>query len=124
MENQDTIFSDITPKEIEAGILQKFFTPVFDIAVDMLIIYLLYLVLPRDAFMYLIGISRAMIPAIIVTVSIVQKLFFLLLFNKTVGMILCRVKLLNKDLQPLSPKEKFISLFRSRFSSIKYYKDI
>lgn len=124
MENQDTIFSDITPKEIEAGMLQGFFTRLFDFAIDILVLVALYLLLPMDTILYLLSLSPVVYPLIIIAGSTAYRLIFLLSFNKTVGMMLCRVKLLNKDLQSLSPKEKFLSIFRSRFSSIRYYKDI
>lgn len=123
METQDTIFSDITPDETEAGMLLVFFTRVFDFAIDILILLLVYWLLPFDALLYLTSITRVMLPILIIAVSTAYRLIFLLLFNKTIGMMLCRVKLLNKDLQPLSPKGKLISIFKSRFSSIKYYKD-
>lgn len=124
MENQDTIFSDITPQEIEAGTMLVFFTRVFDFAIDILILLLVYWLLPFDALLYLTSITRVMIPILIIAGSTAYRLIFLLSFNKTIGMMLCRVKLLNKYLLPLSPKEKLISIFKSRFSSIKYYKDI
>jgi len=124
MENQDTIFSDITPKEIEAGMLQGFFSRIFDFAFDILVLVAFYLLLPHTTIMYLLRLSPVVFPVLIIAGSTAYRLIFLLSFNKTIGMMLCRVKLLNKYLLPLSPKEKFLSIFRSRFSSIKYYKDI
>lgn len=123
MENTESILSDIKPPEIEAGMLQGFFTRLFDFAVDALILILFYLLLPWETVIQIIKTSPYIIPAILIAAATLYRLLFLLLLNKTIGMMLCRVKLLNKDLQPLSNKEKLLSLFRSRFSSIKYYKD-
>lgn len=123
MENQDTIFTDITPQETEAGMLQGFFTRVFDFAIDLLLLVACYLIVPRHIIISLLSLSAVVFPIIIIAISTAYRLIFLLLFNKTLGMMLCKVTLLNKDLQPLSPKEKLLSIFRTRFSSIKYYKD-
>jgi uncharacterized RDD family membrane protein YckC len=124
MESNDSILSDITPEEAEVGMMQGFFTRLFDFAIDILMLFLVYLVMSRDVIFNVTRSSSIVIPCIIIAGSTVYRFLFLLLFNKTIGMMLCKVKLLNKDLQPLSPKEKLISIFRSRFSSIKYYKDI
>lgn len=122
MENND-LFSEINSDETEVTLLQGFLTRLIDFAIDILILLLIYKFIPRDIFVSLIRASSFSIVIIAIIVSVVNRFFFLLLFNKTIGMMICNVKYLNGKLQPLSIKEKIVSLFRTRFSSIKYYKD-
>lgn len=123
MENNDTIFTDIKTPEAEVTMIQGFLTRLVDFAIDIVIIFLVYMLMPPEEFLNLIRLSSLFIPAIVVLVMAVYRFLFLMLFNKTIGMMLCRVKFLNKDFQPLSNKEKILSIFRTRFSSIKYYKE-
>ena len=122
MENNDTIFSEIGPEETEASFVQGFLTGVIDFAVDIAILFIIYILLPWNIFV-LINKYSIMLLLIIVSVTTMQRFLLLIYFNKTIGMMLCNVKYLNKELKPLSTKEKLVSTFRSRFSKIKYYKD-
>jgi uncharacterized RDD family membrane protein YckC len=123
MENNDTIFTDIHTTEVEVTMIQGFLTRLVDFAIDIVIIFLIYMLIPREAFLNLISLSSLVIPGIVVLVIAVYRFLFLMLFNKTIGMMLCRVKFLNKEFKPLSNKEKILSIFRTRFSGIKYYKE-
>jgi uncharacterized RDD family membrane protein YckC len=123
MDNNDTIFTDVQIPEAEVTMIQGFLTRLIDFAIDMGIIFLIYMLIPREAFLNLISLSSFIIPAIVILLIGVYRFLFLMLFNKTIGMMLCRVKFLNKEFKPLSNKEKILSIFRTRFSSIKYYKE-
>jgi uncharacterized RDD family membrane protein YckC len=122
MENNDSIFAELNPEETEVGLTQGFLVRIIDLAVEILILALIYKFMPWDMILSIINISSIMVLLIIMLVTVVYQFLFLVLFNKTLGMMICKVKLLNKDLQPLSVKEKFVSVFRTRFSRIKYYK--
>jgi len=50
------------------------------------------------------------------------RLLTILLLQRTIGMILCRCKYLNENLQPLSLKEKLIATIATRTKKIKLYK--
>ncbi|WP_462250942.1 RDD family protein [Ferruginibacter sp.] len=123
MDHNDTIFTDIQNHEAEVTMIQGFLTRLIDFAIDMGIIFLIYMLIPREAFLNLISLSSFIIPAIVILLIGVYRFLFLMLFNKTIGMMLCKVKFLNKEFKPLSSKEKVLSIFRTRFSSIKYYKE-
>ena len=108
--------------EIEATPVQRFMTGLLDFAIDIAFIFLLYITGVRN----LISVSQlrpAHILVIVILLATIYRYLFLLLFNKTLGMMLFRVKFLNKKLEPLSKVEKLYSIFRTRFSQIKLYKD-
>lgn len=123
MENNETIFSEMETSEVEVTLLQGFLIRLFDFAIDILLLYIFYLLVPRELFLKLTGSSSLLIFVMVLLVVTIYRFLFLMLFNKTIGMMICRAKLLNKKLLPLSPVEKLVSIFRTRFSPIKYYKD-
>jgi uncharacterized RDD family membrane protein YckC len=122
MDKEDTIFSDIGPGETEVGLAQGLFTRLIDFAVEILILYLVYRFMPGNILQDLINGNSIVVLLIIIAVAVIYQFGFLLLFNKTIGMMICGVKYLNKNHRPLSAKEKLLSIFRTRFSGIKYYK--
>ncbi|MGZ3951694.1 MAG: RDD family protein [Flavisolibacter sp.] len=124
MENNQSILSDLVPDETEVSLGQGFLTRIIDIATEVLLILLFYMIVPRSVILGLNNRSSSVGWIIVLVIVIGYQFFFLFLFGKTVGMMVCRVKYLNRDLKPLSIKEKLLSLFRSRFSGIRYYKDI
>lgn len=123
MDNNDSILSEINASEIEVTFFQGFLIRMIDFVIDISILFLIYLIMPRDVFHVVLSSSPFIRPAIVLVVIIVHRFIFLMLFSKTIGMMICSAKLLNKNLQPLSPWEKILSIFRTRFSEIKYYKD-
>jgi uncharacterized RDD family membrane protein YckC len=123
MENKDTIFSDINPDETEAGAVQGILTRLIDSVIDFLILFLLYKFVPRDLFLSITNGSPFLIFIFVIAVFLLSRLLLLMIFGKTIGMMICRIKLLNEQLQPLSTGERLLSLFRTRFSKIRYYKE-
>jgi uncharacterized RDD family membrane protein YckC len=70
-----------------------------------------------------IGKGGAYITYIIVFVIMFSyRMVCLLVFNRTAGMMICRIKYLNDQLKPLSSKEKLVAVFAIRTARIKYYK--
>lgn len=123
MENNETIFSDIIPEETRASSFRVFFTKFIDFAADVVIFILLFKLVPRDIIRSAADNGSFIMLFIFIVTVTAYRFIFMLLFNKTLGMMICKVKLLNAALKPLSAKEKFSSLFRSWFSGIKYYND-
>lgn len=123
MENNDTIFSEIHPEETEVGLLQGLLTRLIDIGIELLVLFLVYRFMPADMLRSLINGASYITFFIIVIIVFLYQFLFLLFFNKTVGMMICRAKYLNKKMQPLSAREKLFSVFRTRFSGIKFYKE-
>lgn len=108
--------------EIQATPVQRFMTGLLDFAIDIAFIFLLYITGVRS----LISVSQLSpihILVIVVLLSTIYRYLFLLLFNKTIGMMVFKVKFLNMKLEPLSNVEKLYSIFRTRFSQIRLYKD-
>lgn len=122
-ENNDTIFSEIESTEMEATLLHRFMTGLLDFAIDILFIFLMYKIIPRDILVSIAKLNSILIPIVVILVVAVYRFLFLMLFNKTIGMMVFRVKFLNKRFKPLSNKEKLLSIFRTRFSQIKFYKE-
>jgi uncharacterized RDD family membrane protein YckC len=122
-DNNDTIFSEIESTEIDATPIQRFMTGFIDFAIDILFIFLIYKIAPTDLLQSLYNISSIIIPVVVLLLATVYRFIFLMLFNKTIGMMIIKVKFLNKTFQPLSNVEKLFSIFRTRFSQIKLYKD-
>lgn len=123
MENNDTIFSEMESAQIEATWLQRFLTRLLDFAIDILMLLLISKLIPYNTLLRIVGLGSFTILVIVIVAATLYRFLFLMLFNKTVGMMICKVKYLNKELQPLPTKEKLLSVFRTRFSPIKYYKE-
>lgn len=123
LQNNDTIFSEVEFKETEITSLQGFLIWLLDFVIDILIFFLVYTIMPLDILVKIETLDSTFITIIVILVATVNRFLFLLLFDKTISMMVFRVKLLNKQLQPLSNKEKVLSLFRSRFSKMVYYKE-
>lgn len=123
LQNNDTIFSEVEFKETEITSLQGFLIWLLDFVIDILIFFLVYTIMPLDILVKIETLDSTFITIIVILVATVNRFLFLLLFDKTISMMVFRVKLLNKQLQPLSNKEKVLSLFRSRFSKMLYYKE-
>ncbi|MGB4844679.1 MAG: RDD family protein [Ferruginibacter sp.] len=122
MEDKDSIFSDIQTTEVEAAYFQRALTNLIDWAIDILLIVTLYLLLPKEIISTLINTKSYSTYIIVFVLMLVYRLLCLLVFGKTIGMMLCKIKYLNSTLQPLTQKEKLIAVFAVRTSNIKYYK--
>jgi uncharacterized RDD family membrane protein YckC len=123
MENNQSILSDLVSNETEVSVIQGFLTRGIDIAIEVALIFLFYRIVPESVLLSLANRMSFMRWIIVIVIIITYQFFFLFLFGKTLGMMISQVKYLNRDLQPLSTKEKLMSLFRSRFSSIRFYRD-
>ncbi|TWI81493.1 RDD family protein [Lacibacter cauensis] len=121
MENNDTIFSDIQKSETEASYFKKFSASLIDWIFELALIFSSYIFLPRSIILEISDSDSILRFFIILIFIILYRLVCLLLFNKTIGMGLLRLKYLNSSLQPLSVKEKIIASFAPKVSDIKTY---
>ncbi len=122
MEVQDTIFSDIEDPEVEGTYFQKLFTSLIDTVINLVPIVLIYKFLPQEVSINLIRKSSLNTYIFIILLIALYRLVLLLIFDKTIGMMICRLKYLNGKRQPLTIKEKFIAVFAIRTAKIRYYK--
>ena len=122
MNDQDSILSDIQPAEVEGSYFQRVVTNLVDWGIDVLLIVALFLLIPKQTITNIIAINSFSTYIIVFVLMIVYRLICLLVFGKTIGMMLSRLKYLNADLQPLTGKQKLIAVFVVRNSAIRYYK--
>jgi hypothetical protein len=122
MEDKDSILDEIKAEETEVPYLQRLLTTVIDVAIELSLIIAFYFLLPRKFIAELFAINQYMKYVIAFIIIFSYRLVFIFLIGRTVGMILCRTKYLNKNLLPLLLKERLLSVFVTRTSGIKYYK--
>ncbi len=123
MENKDSIFTDIENTEVEASYLQRLFISFVDLAVSVLLILLTYKVLPEELIMTIMESGLVSRLIFIILIMEAYRLPMLLIFGKTLGMMVCKVKYLNGKMLPLTAKENLIASFIIRTASIRYYKN-
>ena len=122
MEEKDSILGDIKTEEVEAPYFQGIITTLLDVIIEISIIVAFYFFFPKELILKLFDANSYMKYVIALIIVFTYRLICILLFGKTIGMIISRVKYLNSNLQPLSPKEKLIAIFATKTSRIKYYK--
>jgi uncharacterized RDD family membrane protein YckC len=122
MENTDSILSDIQNSETEASYFQRLLASLIDFAVEIFIVFSIYIIIPKEIILGLIGSNTYTSYILIFFILFLYRFICIILFQKTIGMMLCRLKYLNGDLQPLSIKQKLIAVFIPRTQSVKYYK--
>jgi uncharacterized RDD family membrane protein YckC len=123
MEEKHSILEDIKAEEVEAPYIQKLFTNITDGVIEAAFVVAFYLLAPQETILSLFDISPYMRYVIVLPFIFGYRLISILPFGKTIGMLICRTKYLNDKLLPLSPKERLISVFLTRTSGIKYYKE-
>jgi uncharacterized RDD family membrane protein YckC len=124
MEEKESIFTDLETGETESGSGRRVFANIIDWLIEMAIIVTIFVLMSKGVIPS-IGKGGAYITYIIVfVIMFLYRLICLLVFNRTVGMMICRIKYLNHDLQPLSTKEKLIAVFAVRTARIRYYKAV
>lgn len=122
MENTDSILSDIQNSEIEASYFQRLLASLIDFAVEIFIVFLIYITIPKEIILRLIGSNTYTSYFLIFFILFLYRFICIIIFQKTIGMMLFRLKYLNGNLEPLSIKQKLIAVFIPRTQSIKYYK--
>jgi uncharacterized RDD family membrane protein YckC len=122
LENTDSILTDIENVETEASFLQRLFANLIDLVIEACVFVAIYVFVPREIILRTIGINPFTRYLFIFLLIVVYRLICIAIFQKTIGMILCRLKYLNYDLEPLTIKQKIIVVFVTKTSSIKYYK--
>ncbi|MEO7313216.1 MAG: hypothetical protein ABIX01_22715 [Chitinophagaceae bacterium] len=122
MEMQENFLADIQASEIEASYLQKILSQIIDAILEIGSLVIFYLTGP-DEILYLIVRNEPVSNYIVVfTWFMTYRLLTILLLQRTIGMMVCTIKYLNNNLQPLSTGEKMIATFGLRMGKIKMYK--
>lgn len=122
MEDNDSILLELDEKEIPASYFQRLFVSVIDAVLSILFILLIYKFVPAEIVMDMITATAIIRFIVIITIMTLYRLILLLVFGKTIGMMLCKVKYLNADYKPLSAKQNLIASLAVLTPSIKFYK--
>jgi uncharacterized RDD family membrane protein YckC len=122
MEEKNSILEDFKTEAIEASTTQKAITTIVDLVIEVGILVSFYFLFPRDILLELLELNSFMRYILALVIILSYRFICILLAGKTIGMIICGVRYLNRDLQPLSLKERLVAVIASRNSNIKYYK--
>ncbi|RXK60395.1 hypothetical protein ESA94_07955 [Lacibacter luteus] len=121
MENNDTIFSDIERAETEAPFFKRFFANLIDWIIEFGLLFIFYIFTPRSIVLAIMDADSFLRFIVIFLVFITYRFVCLLLFHKTIGMMLLRIKFLNSNLQPLSALQKITAAIAPKVSDIRMY---
>lgn len=122
MDNNETIFSDLETHEVEPPYWLRVVANIIDAIIEIGLMVFIYLLMPYELWYNLMQEKRFARYLIFFSVLFLYRLICILSLGRTIGMLLCRIKYLNADLQPLSAKEKWIAVFAVRTPKVKYYK--
>lgn len=122
MEDQVSILEDIKGEEVEAPYFQRLLTNLFDWIIEVALMIAIYLLLPKEIIYKVFTVGPYMRYVFVFIVVLGYRLFCLFLLGKTIGMLICRSKYLNGQLQELSLKEKLTAVLVPKIFDIKYYK--
>ena len=87
MEDNDSIFSDINNKEVEASYIQRLLSSIIDIVLSILLLLMLYKFLPAEITIGIINSTTVSRYIFIFLVMELYRLILLLVFGKTIGKI-------------------------------------
>ncbi len=122
MENRDSILDDIKVEEVPCPDLQTWMINLIDGVFVVVILVALYFLIPREAMNRLFAISALVKYILTLFIIFAYRLICILMFGRTLGMVIGRSKYLNSKLLPLTKKEKLTAVFLTIASAIKNYK--
>jgi len=123
MDNQDSILSDIEKPEVESSYVQRLFTNIIDWIIEVALFVGIYFMIPMESIASVLDDKPYMIYIVLFILIFTYRFTCLLLFGKTVGMMICGIKYLDASQQPLSSKQKIIAAIAIRTSTIRLYKN-
>lgn len=123
MQSQDSILSDIEKEETESSYWQRVLSNMIDWLIEVGLFVGIYFIIPIESIAGLLNEKTYLSYIAIFILIFSYRLVCLLLFGKTIGMMICNIKYLNAGLQPLSPTQKMIAAFATRTGSIRLYKN-
>lgn len=121
-EQKDLLNEHIGTTETEASYFHGLFVILADIALEIAVIVGFYFIFPRQIIMDLLKESPYMKYVIVLTLIMAYRTTSILLMGKTIGMVLFKVKYLNRDLESLTLKDKLIAILATKTNSIRFYK--
>lgn len=122
-ENDGSFLTDIENKEEEATYFQRVISNIIDWVIDLIFFIVLYLLIFRHLFSMLGSGKSYLTYFLIIIIMWAYRFSMLLLFEKTIGMAISKIKYLNEELLPLTNKQKLIATIVIRNKSIKFFKE-
>lgn len=118
----ENILSDIEPEEIPASQGQRYVSNLIDGITNIAIFVAAFFLVPDEFLLKFANTNIVYRMLLLVAVSFCFRYISILLFGKSLGMLLAGLKYLNKDLQPLTASQKLIAAFLNKMNGINYYK--
>ncbi len=122
MEQNESILEDINVSETEAPRGLGFLANLIDWVIEIGIIVAFYRFMPRDFILSLLDQNTFMRYLLAFALILTYRLVCILAVGKTIGMAVCKIKYLNKNLEPLSSTERIRAGIGIKMDGIKYYK--
>ena len=122
MEPQENLLTDIAPNETEASDGQRIAGNIIDFALEIAPFFFLYKILPDSINNYLFEHKPVSNYVVAFVLIFLYRFLSILLLQRTIGMIICSTKYLNKELQPLSGGERLLIVFLPKAKGTKVYK--
>lgn len=121
MEETASILDNIVTQEVQASTGKKAMMNLVDIILEIGIIVAFYFLMPRDLIMSLLDKGQFMKYIISVVLILGYRFVSIMLFGKTPGMFIARIKFLNRNLQQLEVKQKLLAVLAAKAAGINYY---
>jgi hypothetical protein len=122
MQLQEDVLTDIEPLETEASTVQKIVSFLIDFGLEIGSLILFFLIIPNNIHAYLYQHKPLSNYVVVFVWIIAYRLITILLFDRTIGMAICKTKYLNDHFQLLSSEEKMIAIIGVRTKKIKMCK--
>ncbi len=111
---------DTTISIKEIGMIRKNISGIIDAAIILFVFVRTALIFPLDTLSYLEG---PLTPGIYIYLLLaLYRLISFLIFNRTIGMWICSVQILNDNLESPSVKEKIFASFFILINGVSFYR--
>jgi len=119
---EKSFLENIGVGEVEIPHIYRIFASIIDWVIEIIGIIAFYFLVPRDFVSQLSETIPYLKYIVAFLIIFGYRLICILSFDKTIGMKIFRIKYLNDNFLPLTPKEKLIAAFAARTKKIRYYK--
>ena len=121
MESQENILADIVSTEVEVSSLQRILSNIIDLILEIGLLVVFYEIIPTEMRAFIIKNRPISTYLFVFAWLTAYRLLTILLLQRTIGMIICRIKYLSRNFQPLTSREKVIATFLVRTKNIRLY---
>lgn len=122
MEQNDSILDDLNLSAVEAPYLQRLAVTLVDLLFEIALMVAVYFLFPAQVMYKLLDANSYMKYVVTLFIIFSYRFSCILLFGKTVGMVICGVRYLNNNLHPLTVQQRLMAVISARASNIKFYK--